>query len=181
MKYITLQAAATQVVESTSVDSSKSPSMAKPNKAKQYLARQKDKWTRLYQMIHHKIGSNQVDSMKKELTRLENSLVQVKRLAGILNKLKLYTDTDRQVLKNVLEEITTAAAVALDVERSSIWFYNGDKTNITSYDLYQRKAREHSHGVELSSNSFPNYFQSLLEERSLPAHDANTVCINYRL
>lgn len=96
------------------------------------ICRQKEKWLKVYDKLSHKKLCEKGDTLEKEeFSQIGQSVSQVKRLAGIINKLKLYTDTDNSVMTSVLQEITVAASIALNCERSSIWFYNGDKVRNT--------------------------------------------------
>ena len=73
-----------------------------------------------------------------------------------------------------LREITEAAASTLDLERSSVWFYNEDRSAIKCHDLYERNLSRHSEGVELAATDYPAYFQALENTRAIAAHDAHT-------
>ncbi|MBD2344095.1 GAF domain-containing sensor histidine kinase [Anabaena subtropica] len=75
-------------------------------------------------------------------------------------------------LHAVLEEITEAAAQTLLVERVSLWLYNQDGSAIECMDLYDVSKQVHTSGQSLLKASYPVYFQTLEEERSIAVHDA---------
>lgn len=81
---------------------------------------------------------------------------------------------DEGDLSRSFRHITEAMSMGLGVERASIWLYNADGTSIVCADLFEASKRLHSKGVELKASAFPSYFRFLLEERTLPAHDAHT-------
>lgn len=81
---------------------------------------------------------------------------------------------DNGNLEESLKVITKATAKALHVPRASIWFYNADQTSIVCHDLFETATSTHSEGLELKAQDFPAYFNYLLEERTLPADDAQT-------
>jgi PAS domain-containing protein len=79
---------------------------------------------------------------------------------------------DDASLNEAIHRLTEVAARTLDVDRVSIWRYNGSRTGIRCLDLYERPAHRHSSGLELSATDNPAYFQALLEADVLAADDA---------
>jgi signal transduction histidine kinase len=77
-------------------------------------------------------------------------------------------------LDDSFHTITELATEALDVARASVWFYNDDRTKIRCMDLYEKDARRHSSGMELSAADYPAYFRALAEERAIAADEAVT-------
>ncbi|RUR73100.1 hypothetical protein DSM107007_55040 [Nostoc sp. PCC 7120 = FACHB-418] len=75
-------------------------------------------------------------------------------------------------LNAVLQEITEAAAQTLLVARVSVWLYNQDASAIECIDLYDVNQQIHSSGQSLLKESYPVYFQTLEEERSIAVYDA---------
>lgn len=71
-----------------------------------------------------------------------------------------------------LKLITEVTAHTLKVQRCSIWFYNESHTAIICRDLFETNSQTHSSDMKLEAKDFPSYFAYLLEERTLPAHDA---------
>jgi PAS domain S-box-containing protein len=71
-----------------------------------------------------------------------------------------------------LEQITTAAAHTLDVERVGVWVFSDDRSRIRALDLYERGKNAHSSGMELKAADFPAYFHAVEENRTIAADDA---------
>jgi GAF domain-containing protein len=72
--------------------------------------------------------------------------------------------------KHVNEIVTET----LEVERSGIWFYNKDKSIITSQDTYVRTSKQHSSGLILESQNLSTFFNFLQDVRARPVLDAHT-------
>lgn len=80
---------------------------------------------------------------------------------------------DDVALNAAFQRLTEVAARTLEVDRVSIWRYNGPRTGIRCLDLYERPAHRHSAGSEISEADNPAYFQALLEADVLAADDAH--------
>lgn len=72
------------------------------------------------------------------------------------------------------QSITEATAVALAVERVSIWRLLPGDEGIACEDLYTLSSRRHDQGLVLWARDYPRYFNELLESRTIPADDART-------
>ena len=70
--------------------------------------------------------------------------------------------------------ITEAAAVALDVERTSIWRLLLDGSAIVSEDDFVRSQNRHAAGDILEARDYPSYFSAIAENRVIAAHEART-------
>ncbi|MBD6618344.1 HAMP domain-containing protein [Komarekiella sp. 'clone 1'] len=57
--------------------------------------------------------------------------------------------------------ITETAANALEVERVSVWVYNGDRTKLQCVNLYERSKQRFTAGMELKRVDYPIYFKAL--------------------
>ncbi len=77
-------------------------------------------------------------------------------------------------LQATLRRVTEAAAKTLDIARASIWLYDDPRTRVDCVDLFETAEARHSAGLALEAKDFPKYFQALLEERTIAAHDAHT-------
>jgi signal transduction histidine kinase/DNA-binding response OmpR family regulator len=80
------------------------------------------------------------------------------------------SDTD---LGAKIREITASASRAIECERTSIWLYNDDRTELCCIDLYELAAHRHSEGLRLPVSAYPAYFAALDSERALVANDAH--------
>ena len=70
--------------------------------------------------------------------------------------------------------ITEAAAVALDVERTSIWRLLPDRDAIVCEDDFVRTPNRHTAGDMLGARDCPSYFSAIAENRVIAAHEART-------
>ena len=108
--------------------------------------------------------------MEGSLQASENRLRrQNKALMDLAGRKSLQRGED---LNAALKEVTETAARTLDVERASVWFFEGNSDRIRCADLYERSKDHHSAGILLAGSAFPAYFKALNEERTIPAHDA---------
>ena len=96
--------------------------------------------------------------------RQRNALIQLATAAP---------PSDDGSLTQAFQRLTEVAARTLEVDRVSLWRYNGPRTGIRCLDLYERPAGRHSAGVEISSADNPAYFQALTEADVLAADDAH--------
>ncbi len=76
-------------------------------------------------------------------------------------------------LSEALREITEAASRALDVARASIWLYSPDRREIRCIDLYLAEGGTHTSGAVLLASDYPEYFEALTQNRTIPAHEAH--------
>ena len=76
-------------------------------------------------------------------------------------------------LEAAVQRVTEAAATSLEVERVSLWVFDEERTALACSDLYERSQRRHTSGVELRADDYPAYFEALLQERVIAAHDAH--------
>ncbi len=77
-------------------------------------------------------------------------------------------------INTAIAQITQLASRILDVERSSVWFFNKDQAAIICADLYEKSPHHHSEGQKIALADCPNYFQALEQERIIAAPDVYT-------
>jgi len=87
-----------------------------------------------------------------------------------LTRNKLLYDGD---LNATLREFTEASARTLEVERTSVWLYNEDRSKIHCVELYEMSAQRHSEGIKLAKLDYPTYFNALETESTISASDAH--------
>lgn len=68
--------------------------------------------------------------------------------------------------------IIQAAAVALGVERASVWLLNDDGSALVCQDLYEASPHRHSRGYKHAEAECPAYFAALQSEEWIIATDA---------
>jgi hypothetical protein len=70
--------------------------------------------------------------------------------------------------------VNESACMVLGVARVSVWLLDDRRTKITCLDLFESKPRKHTSGVELFAKDYAPYFDALLTESTIMAHDAVT-------
>ena len=80
---------------------------------------------------------------------------------------------DRGEIDEAMREITSTAADTLNVERATIWLFSEHQTHLRCVDLYERTARRHSSGAELTVERYPEYFKAVQTDRTLAVDDTN--------
>ncbi|MBE9035018.1 sensor histidine kinase [aff. Roholtiella sp. LEGE 12411] len=88
----------------------------------------------------------------------ERRLGQHSRALAELANHRAVSDGD---LDTAFKVITQTAANALEVERVSVWIYNGDRTKLQCVNLYERSKQRFSAGAELKRKDYPIYFKTL--------------------
>jgi two-component system, OmpR family, phosphate regulon sensor histidine kinase PhoR len=81
---------------------------------------------------------------------------------------------DKADVAETFRAITEATAVALDVERTSIWRLLPDGNAIVCEDNFVRTQGRHTVGEILWARDYPSYFSALAENRVIAAHEART-------
>jgi signal transduction histidine kinase len=77
---------------------------------------------------------------------------------------------EKSDLHEMVRAITNASAVALNVERVSIWWNEEDC--LRCEDLFLLSTSTHESGMRLSLRDFPRYISAVQEGRALPVYDA---------
>lgn len=111
---------------------------------------------------------------KRVETALRESERRLREQNNVLVELARRKTLNLGDLNAALKEITEAAAYTLKVERASVWLYNSDRSKIHCINLYEQSLNHHTKGLELVAIDYPTYFQTLQEERTIAAHDAQT-------
>ena len=113
-----------------------------------------------------------------------DELVELRQHAGVEEDMRRNQATLMQLARSealgqgelalALPEITETAATILSCARASVWRYTKDHHSITCLDLFRLDEGIHEQGIALDAADFPRYFDALLEQRVIPAHDAHT-------
>ncbi|MBD0364148.1 MAG: CHASE3 domain-containing protein, partial [Coleofasciculus sp. C3-bin4] len=113
----------------------------------------------------------------------QESKVRLQRQQTALMELAICQSLYSGDISAAFSEIIKTAAYTLDVERASIWLYNGDseallrstdRSKIHCVKLYELTPQRYSEGMELAVVDYPAYFQSLESERAIAADRAHT-------
>jgi len=70
--------------------------------------------------------------------------------------------------------IVETGSEVIGVERTGIWFLDGDRTELRCIDLFDRGPGAHQSGTVLAVRDYPRYFAALSMERAIAAQDAQT-------
>ncbi|HYX17300.1 MAG TPA: GAF domain-containing sensor histidine kinase, partial [Nostoc sp.] len=89
----------------------------------------------------------------------------------VLAKLANHRAISEGKLETALKVITEKAANALEIERVSVWLFNGDRTKLQCISLYERSNQRHSGGLERNLADYPIYFKSLTSARIIAVSD----------
>jgi PAS domain S-box-containing protein len=81
---------------------------------------------------------------------------------------------DKADVTETFHAITEAAAVALDVERTSVWRLLPDGNAIVGEDSFVRAQGRHTVGEILWARDYPSYFSAIAGNRVIAAHEART-------
>ena len=73
--------------------------------------------------------------------------------------------------QSALEELMQTSAVALTVDRASVWLLDRSGAVLECAELYERAQTRHSRGQRLNVAQYPRYFAELLQEQVVDAHD----------
>lgn len=68
--------------------------------------------------------------------------------------------------------ITELAGKALDIDRTSIWFYDSGKRAISCQDVFIKERNVHESGLRLESKDYPKYFDAINSNEPIIADDA---------
>ena len=75
-------------------------------------------------------------------------------------------------LAAIFRQLVETAARTLGVERVSIWRFTDDRRTLRCHALYELSADQHSAGVELNADAYPDYFRALAATDVIAADDA---------
>jgi len=95
-----------------------------------------------------------------------------------LNKVLVHQSHNELFYKGDIENgskiLTKEVVDTLNVDRTSIWLYNEDKTSIVCQQLYIKSEDAFYNGITLYEKDFQNYFDALLTNPIIIADDAET-------
>lgn len=75
-------------------------------------------------------------------------------------------------LDTVLTELAESAGRLSGVERTSIWAFNEQLSELRCWERYELSSRRHSGGEKLTRENFPAYFEALAQGEAIVADDA---------
>ncbi|MCC5601022.1 sensor histidine kinase [Nostoc favosum] len=77
-------------------------------------------------------------------------------------------------VETAFKVITEKAANALEIERVSVWLFDGERTKLQCISLYERSNQRHSADIERNLADYPIYFKSLTSARIIAVTDTRT-------
>jgi len=77
-------------------------------------------------------------------------------------------------LDTLIRTTTELLSTALDVQRTSVWSFNGQEKTIRCLDLYTADTGRHEDGLVIERTANPAYFDALYNERVIVASNALT-------
>ena len=114
---------------------------------------------------------------QQELLAAQDALTQqverARRQQQVLLELGLREELHGSSLEVALRAITKQAGDHLNTERTGVWTYSEDRSEIRCLVLYERSSGHFSGGTTLSKEDYPRYFAALAQERAIAAHNAH--------
>ncbi|MBG1260992.1 ATP-binding protein [Nostoc commune] len=100
-----------------------------------------------------------------------NSEQKLEKHRQVLAELANHRAISEGKLETAFKVITEKAANALEIERVSVWLFNGERTKLQCISLYERSNQRHSAGLERHLADYPIYFKSLTSARIIAVTD----------
>ncbi|MET0789946.1 MAG: EAL domain-containing protein [Polyangiaceae bacterium] len=97
---------------------------------------------------------------------------RMRRQQGALLALVSHKRDDNETLDDTLVRITEMAGTTLDVERTTLWLFNEDRSKLVCRSLFRRSLGRQMAGSDLDVSRFPAYIVALEQNRALDASDA---------
>ncbi|MBL7919819.1 MAG: PAS domain S-box protein [Bacteroidia bacterium] len=100
-------------------------------------------------------------------------LKKIEKFNSIIKELTLKPNAATDTLNEILENIVTKAAIALEVNRASVWNYKNK--SIICIKAYNKANKDYKEGDSFSELLFPDYFKAFTQGISIIA---NNICEN---
>ncbi len=71
-----------------------------------------------------------------------------------------------------LERISKVVSETIEVERTSIWYFSDDHSELKCLTIYEKDKKLHSSGEILKTDAFPSYFKAIKTEKRIYVNDA---------
>lgn len=115
-----------------------------------------------------------LDQLQGYQTSLQNNAARLQQQNQIVAELSRDDALVQDDLKQVSARFTEVLAETLGVERTSIWLFNSNLSQLDCVDAYDRASALHSEGDSRHLKDFPRYFEALIRNELLDAIDAQT-------
>jgi diguanylate cyclase (GGDEF)-like protein/PAS domain S-box-containing protein len=113
-----------------------------------------------------------ITTRKKAENKIAQSKARLEKQNKILYEIAINPAVHTGNIGKAFQKITEASAGTLNVERVGIWLYNSDQTVIRCEDLYEKRKKRHTSGLEFYIKERPKYFESLASGRVISAQNA---------
>ena len=122
----------------------------------------------LFQVIHYAIERKRADYVVRASER------RLKCQHEVLSELAKSKNIGSGSIDRALQEITKAAAQALEVERVGIWMYDDQHKILHAAKMYDRNTASFSEGGSFEAAAYERYFTALERERCMAISDVLT-------
>ena len=110
----------------------------------------------------------------RDITKEKQRMNQIHQQQKAISKLAKHQSLLKGNKEEAFRLITETASEQLNVPRVGIWFLQNNQQELTCVDLYDAKKHNHSSGITVKSDKYPEYFKSLRQGRAINANDALT-------
>lgn len=93
--------------------------------------------------------------------------LRLRRQNDVLIRIAKIHIRSKESLIPAIREMDESSAYTLGSDRTSVWFYNDDRSLVRCIDLFERERCIHTQGKELEVAHFPEFFQMFDVERSV--------------
>ncbi len=102
-----------------------------------------------------------IKEQQRKNSKIQQALLKLSRL-------------DYKSFEETLKVIAETTAMALDVERVSIWLYDSEQSALICQDLFSFNKNTHSKGTILYEYMYPLYFKAIMSEQVIAVRDVYT-------
>ena len=112
------------------------------------------------------------EGLTRENERLRRKEGFLNRLLVAMTLLTRHRSLVSGDLDGALRDITRMAALSLEVQRASIWFFDATRTALTCACIFDGLEGLHGEGARLQASQYPAYFAEIERGRVVAAEDA---------
>jgi len=113
-----------------------------------------------------------VEALTLENQRLREKENFLNRLLMAMTLLTRHRSLVSGDVASALRDITRMAALSVEVQRASVWFFDEARTTLTCACIFDGLESLHSEGACLLASSYPAYFAEIERGRVVAAEDA---------
>ena len=113
-------------------------------------------------------GDSNVVNLSPPAEEASSALDRFNQIIVELSRRRIRSSDD---LTAAIEEITSRAAIALNVSFASIWVFDEGHTELKCKSIYDRVAGTHSPGPTLKTSQISAYYRALTTQRTLVVND----------